>query len=80
MQVLFQNTEIMECPVGISPLRYAPSLELHRGFPRNVRRWCAEQGLVRDFCPDSQLEVEVAEGILEVGFFLSSTFHDYRFC
>ena len=52
-----------------------------RGFSeRNVRRWCAEQGLVRDFCPDSQLEVEVAEGILEVGFFLSSTFHDYRFC
>ncbi|CAL8270603.1 unnamed protein product [Arctogadus glacialis] len=39
-----------------------------RGFSeRNVRRWCAEQGLVRDFCPDSQLEVEVAEGILETG-------------
>ena len=36
MQVLFQNTEIMECPVGISPLRYAPSLELHGGFPRGM--------------------------------------------
>ncbi len=40
-----------------------------RGFSeRNVRRWCAEQGLVMDFCPDSQLEVEVANGIAEVGF------------
>ena len=37
-----------------------------RGFSdRNVRRWCAEQGLVREFCPDSQLEVAVAEGINE---------------
>ncbi len=40
-----------------------------QGFSeRNVRRWCAEQGLVMDFCPDSQLEVEVANGIAEVGF------------
>ncbi|KAA8590524.1 hypothetical protein FQN60_014458 [Etheostoma spectabile] len=37
-----------------------------RGFSgRSVRRWCAEQGLVRDFCPDSQLEVEIADSIAE---------------
>ena len=42
-----------------------------QGFSeRNVRRWCAKQGLVRDFCPDSQLEVEIAESITEVGFFI----------
>ena len=46
-----------------------------QGFSeRNVRRWCADQGLVRDFCPDSQLEVEVAEGIHKVGFRFSDTF------
>ncbi len=40
---------------------------MRRGFSeRNVRRWCAERGLVRDFCPDSQLAVEVAQGIAEV--------------
>ena len=39
-----------------------------RGFSdRNVRRWCAQQGLVRDYCSDSQLELAVAEGINEVG-------------
>ncbi|XP_030607636.1 uncharacterized protein LOC115795729 isoform X2 [Archocentrus centrarchus] len=39
-----------------------------RGFSeRNVRRWCAEQGLLTQFCSDSQLEVEVAEGIAETG-------------
>lgn len=40
---------------------------MRRGFSeRNVRRWCAERGLVRDFCPNSQLAVEVAQGIAEV--------------
>lgn len=39
-----------------------------RGFsPRNVRRWCLEQGLLREFCPDSRLEAEVFQGISEVG-------------
>ncbi len=53
----------------ILPLHYVPSLAQDGVFSeRNVRRWCAEQGLVMDFCPDSQLEVEVANGIAEVGF------------
>ncbi|KAK0139801.1 hypothetical protein N1851_023290 [Merluccius polli] len=40
-----------------------------RGFSeRNVRRWCAEQGLVnKDLCPESHLEAVVAQGIVEVG-------------
>lgn len=39
-----------------------------RGFSeRNVRRWCTEQGLgAKDFCPDRQLESEVAKAIEEV--------------
>lgn len=47
-----------------------------QGFSeRSVRRWCAEQGLVRrNFCPDGQLEVEIAEGIAEVSFFYQSPF------
>ncbi|XP_060759597.1 uncharacterized protein LOC132886813 [Neoarius graeffei] len=40
-----------------------------RGFSeRNVRRWCKEQGLgAKDFCPDRQLESEVAKAIEETG-------------
>ena len=33
-------------------------------------RWCARQGLVRDYCSDSQLELAVAEGINEVSLML----------
>uniref|UniRef100_A0A1A8QU98 Si:ch211-227p7.1 n=2 Tax=Nothobranchius rachovii TaxID=451742 RepID=A0A1A8QU98_9TELE len=39
-----------------------------RGFSeRNVRRWCAEQGLVEEFCPDNRLEIEIAQSISETG-------------
>lgn len=30
---------------------YILSLELHSFSERNVWRWCAEQGLDKDFCP-----------------------------
>ena len=32
----FQKTDNMECLVVISPLRYVPSLELHRVFQRGM--------------------------------------------
>lgn len=46
-------------------LHYVPSLAQHGVFPREM---CGDGVLKRDFCTDSQLEVEVADGIAEVGF------------